>query len=76
LFVTKGRRRFQVMSGAIEWFVGSGVVPLGGGLFREVPCLISRDGVHVVALNGRTVEQAKRLYLEECGEGEGPSPIC
>ena len=63
-------------SEAIEWFVGSGVIPLGGGLFREVPCLVSRDGVHVVALNGRTVEQAKRLYLEERGEGDSLPPAC
>jgi hypothetical protein len=74
LFVAKGKRRQQVMSGAIEWFVGSGVIPLGGGLFREVPCLVSRDGVHVVALNGRTVEQ--RLYLEERGEGDGLPRVC
>jgi hypothetical protein len=65
-----------VKSEAIEWFVRSGVIPLGGGLFREVPCLVSRDGVHVVALNGRTVEQAKRLYLEERLTGDGPSLIC
>jgi hypothetical protein len=76
LFRPKGKRRQQVMSGAIEWFVGSGVIPLGGGLFREVPCLVSRDGMHVVALNGRTVEQAKRLYLEERGEGDGLPPVC
>lgn len=63
-------------SEAIQWFVRSGVIPLGGGLFREVPCLVSRDGVHVVALNGRTVEQAKRLYLEELGTGDGLSSIC
>lgn len=51
----------------IQWCIGTGVMAIGGGLFREVPCLISRDGVHVIALNGRTAEEAKRLYLEERG---------
>jgi hypothetical protein len=57
-------RRLPVKSEVIEWCVSSGVIPLGGGPFKEVPCLISRDGVHVIALNGHTAEEAKRLYAQ------------
>lgn len=63
-------------SKAIEWFVRDGVMPVGGGSFKEVPCLVSRDGVHVIALNGNTTEVAKRLYLGQLGAKDNLSPAC